>query len=202
MLASNTNLDKCYQLLGLDREASLDRVKSAYRSLARKFHPDLNPNDVQAHQRFITLNQAYQLLLDSLPVHSSSPPAYSVRATPSPTSQTTAYPAQAKTATPTSTPREEELKWELYYELQSLLKKKQFLKAIVLIEGLAQRFSLDPQICQWQGIIYSQFGNELFKQRDFEKARIYLTKALRVDPHNRQLGEEVDLTLTRIAKLS
>jgi tetratricopeptide (TPR) repeat protein len=196
MLASNTNLDKCYQLLGLNREASLDRVKSAYRSLARKFHPDLNPNDVQAHQRFITLNQAYQLLLDSLPTH--SPPASSVRAT----TPTTAYPSAVKTSTPESTQKEEELKWELYHELQSLLKKKQFLKAIVLIEGLAQRFSLDLQICQWQGIIYSQFGNELVKQRDFDKARIYLKKALKVDPHNRQLVAEVDRTLTRIAKLS
>jgi tetratricopeptide (TPR) repeat protein len=201
MLASTTNLDKCYQLLGLDREASLDRVKSAYRSLARKFHPDLNPDDVQAHQRFITLNQAYQLLLDSLPTH--SPSASSSRATtPRPSQSTTVYPSDVKTSTPKSTQQEEELKWELYYELQSLLKKKQFLKAIVLIEGLAQRFSLDLQICQWQGIIYSQFGNELVKQRDFNKARIYLKKALRVDPHNRQLVAEVDLTLTRIAKLS
>jgi tetratricopeptide (TPR) repeat protein len=198
MLASNTNLDKCYQLLGLDREASLDRVKSAYRSLARKFHPDLNPHDVQAHQRFITLNQAYQLLLDSLPTH--SPPA-SGTATSRP-QPPTAYSSEPKTSTPASTQQEEELKWELYYELQSLLKKKQFLKAIVLIEGLAQRFSLDPQVCQWQGIIYSQFGNELVKQRDFDKARIYLKKALRVDPHNRQLVAEVDRTLTRIAKLS
>jgi tetratricopeptide (TPR) repeat protein len=201
MLASNTNLDKCYQLLGLDREASLDRVKSAYRSLARKFHPDLNPHDVQAHQRFITLNQAYQLLLDSLPTH--SPPASSSRATTTrSTPPPTAHPSAVKTSTPESTQKEEELKWELYYELQSLLKKKQFLKAIVLVEGLAQRFSLDLQICQWQGIIYSQFGNELVKQRDFHKARIYLKKALRVDPHNRQLVAEVDRTLTRIAKLS
>jgi tetratricopeptide (TPR) repeat protein len=201
MLASNTNLDKCYQLLGLDREASLDRVKSAYRSLARKFHPDLNPHDVQAHQRFITLNQAYQLLLDSLPTH-SSPPASSSRATPTRSTSPPAQPSEVKTSAAEPTPQEEELKWELYYELQSLLKKKQFLKAIVLIEGLAQRFSLDLQICQWQGIIYSQFGNELVKQRDFTKARIYLKKALRVDPHNRQLVTEVDRTLTRIAKLS
>ncbi len=197
MLVSNTNLDKCYQLLGLDREASLDRVKLAYRSLARKFHPDLNPNDVQAHQRFITLNQAYQLLLDSVTAH--SPSTSSAANTPG---STTAYPSEVKTSTPESSQQEEELKWGLYHELQSLLNKKQFLKAIVLIEGLAQRFSLDPQICQWQGIIYSQFGNELVKQRDFEKSKIYLKKALRVDPHNRQLVEEVDRTLTRIAKLS
>ncbi len=184
MLASSTNLDKCYQLLGLDREASLDRVKSAYRALARRFHPDLNPNDAQAHQRFITLNQAYQLLIDRMP------------AVP------VARPANSPETAPEMTQQESDLKWQLYYELQSLLKQKQFLKAIVLIEGLAQRFDLDTQICQWQGIIYSQFGQELIRKRELNKASIYLKKALKVDPLNRQLMAEVDLALDRITQLS
>ena len=191
MLASTTNLDKCYQLLGLDREASLDRVKSAYRLLARKFHPDLNPNDAQAHQRFIVLNQAYQLLLDRLPAASVT------RSTPAPETAT-----QTQSAEPEMTQQESALKWQLYYELQSLLKEKQFLKAIVLIEGLAQRFDLDHQVCQWQGIIYAQFGQELIKKRELAKATIYLKKALKVDPLNRQLIAEVDIALDRIAQLS
>jgi tetratricopeptide (TPR) repeat protein len=198
MLASITNLDKCYQLLGLDREASLDDVKSAYRALARKFHPDLNPHDLQAPQRFIHLNQAYQILLERAAIVSnrtaSQPPqSPHVRVT------TTNPPTTTK---PELTQQEAELKWELYYELQSLLKQQEFLKAIVLIEGLAQRFSLDHQICQWQGIIYSQFGNKLIKQREFDKAKIYLKKALKVDPHNRQLWAEVDRAFNRIAQLS
>ncbi len=180
MFASTTNLDKCYQLLGLYRGASLDEIKVAYRKLARKFHPDLNPGDVQAHQHFINLNQAYQLLLDKIRPHS--------------------IPAATQKTAVRST-NEDVLKWQLYYELQSLLKQQQFLKAVALIEGLAQRSPQDAQICQWQGIIYSQFGHQLIKNRDLEKATIYLKKALRVDPHNRQLCQEVDLGLARIAQL-
>ncbi len=201
MLVSTTNLNKCYQLLGLDRQASLDEMKSAYRALARKFHPDLNPDDAHAHDRFITLNQAYQVLIDqTIP---QSPPSTTVKAATHPSTPTTTVP---QTATPKSAPdltqQESELKWQLYAELQSLLKRQQFLKAIALIEGLAQRFVLDRQICQWQGIIYSQFGHKLIERREFGKARIYLKKALKVDPHNRQLWEEVDRAFNRVPQLS
>lgn len=205
MLASITNLDKCYQLLGLDRGASLDDVKSAYRQLARKFHPDLNPHDLQAPQRFIRLNQAYQMLLEQLPTTSRNPSIpNSVQSSPTKvtTDRTPPTTPESPAEMPEMTKEEIELKWQLYAELQSLLKQQQFLKAIVLIEGLARRFSLDHQICQWQGIIYSQFGNKLIKQREFDKAKIYLKKALKVDPHNRQLWAEVDRAFNRIAQLS
>jgi tetratricopeptide (TPR) repeat protein len=199
MLASTANLDQCYQLLGIDRGASLDRLKAAYRSLARKLHPDLNPGDVDAHQRFIALNQAYQILLDKTPTHStpstsSSSPTNHVRV---------AYPVTPPPAATTEPSKNEaELKWQLYYELQLLLKQQQFLKAIVLIEGLAHHSPQDRQICQWQGIIYSQYGHQLIQSREFDKARIYLKKALKVDPRNRQLWQEVDRAFNRITQLS
>lgn len=194
MLAATTDLNKCYQLLGLDRQASLDEVKSAYRALARKFHPDLNPDDAQAHQRFITLNQAYQLLIErKLP---QPPQSTTVNTT------TTVPKTAPHESAPELTKQEAELKWQLYAELQSLLNRQQFLKAIALIEGLAQRFTLDRQICQWQGIIYSQFGHKLIERREFDKARIYLKKALKVDPHNRQLWEEVNQAFNRVTQLS
>jgi tetratricopeptide (TPR) repeat protein len=206
MLASTTNLDKCYQLLEIRRGASLDELKAAYRSLARKLHPDLNPDDADAHQRFISLNQAYQILLDRLQL--SSTPATSAAVQPTaPSSPTTVRtnnnyrsPQPAAKQAPTKT--EEELKWQLYYELQSLLQQQQFLKAIVLIEGLAHHSPQDAQVCQWQGIIYSQYGHQLIQKREFEKARIYLKKALKVDPHNRQLWQEVDRGFNRITQLS
>ena len=76
MLASTMNLDKCYQLLGICRGASLEELKAAYRSLARKLHPDLNPGDLDAPQRFIALNEAYQVLLGKSQSHSiRTPPA-------------------------------------------------------------------------------------------------------------------------------
>jgi tetratricopeptide (TPR) repeat protein len=204
MLASTTNLDQCYQLLGICRGASLDELKAAYRSLARKWHPDLNPNDLEAHQRFITLNQAYQVLL--VGIAAPREPHTPVPATPvtNPTTVrvTTHRPSSQPAASNPASKKEHELKWQLYYELQSLLKQQQFLKAIVLIEGLAHHAPHDRQICQWQGIIYSQYGHQLVQQREFDKARIYLKKALKVDPHNRQLWQEVDRAFNRITQLS
>ncbi len=196
MLASTTNLDKCYQLLGICRGASLDELKAAYRSLARKLHPDLNPGDTDAHQRFIALNQAYKILL----VGVTDPIAPSTPTHQSDTRVDRRPPHPA--ATPKPTQSEDELKWQLYYELQSLLKQQQFLKAIVLIEGLAHHAPQDRQVCQWQGIIYSQYGHQLIQRREFEKARSYLKKAIRVDPHNRQLWQEVDRAFNRITQLS
>jgi tetratricopeptide (TPR) repeat protein len=195
MLASTANIDQCYQLLGIYRGASIEELKAAYRSLARKLHPDLNPGDVDAPQRFISLNQAYQILLDKNQGDSTSTVSTTtVRSTDD------ARPQSAKTSTPNR--NEDDLKWQLYYELQSLLKQQQFLKAIVLIEGLAHHSPQDAQICQWQGIIYSQYGYQLIQRREFDKARIYLKKALKVDPHNRQLWQEVDRSFNRITQLS
>jgi tetratricopeptide (TPR) repeat protein len=206
MIASTTNLDQCYQLLGIYRGSSLDELKTAYRSLARKLHPDLNPNDVNAHQQFIALNQAYQILLDRIQTYPTrSTPPNSTATTHSSTTKvrvTTHRPAPQSTATEGQRKNEDELKWQLYYELQSLLKQKQFLKAIVLIEGLAHHSPQDNQVCQWQGIIYSQYGHQLIQHREFDKARIYLKKALKVDPHNRQLWQEVDRAFNRITQLS
>ncbi len=196
MLASTISLDKCYQLLGICRGASLDELKAAYRSLARKFHPDLNPNDLDASQRFIALNEAYQILLGKVQAHSvRTPPVNSA-------GSTTRREAPPAAKAHPATKNEDELKWQLYYELQSLLKQQQFLKAIVLIEGLAHHNPADAQICQWQGIIYSQYGHQLVQHREFEKARIYLKKALKVDPHNRQLWQDVDRAFNRITQLS
>jgi curved DNA-binding protein CbpA len=201
MLASTTNLDQCYQLLGIYRGASLDELKAAYRSLARKWHPDLNPNDADAHQRFIALSQAYKILLDRLqPIET---PSSTTPKQPNTTVRVNTHrPAQQPSATKASKKSEDELKWQLYYELQSLLKQQQFLKAIVLIEGLAHHTPQDHQVCQWQGIIYSQYARQLIQRREFDKARIYLKKALRVDPHNRQLWQEVDRAFNRITQLS
>jgi tetratricopeptide (TPR) repeat protein len=205
MVASTTNLDKCYQLLGICHGASLDELKTAYRALARKWHPDLNPGNVEAHQRFITIDRAYRLLLDKISSSSTRSSQTEFVQNTATASQTTPK-ATYRTPQPAapqnqSSKSESELKWQLYYELQSLLKQQQFLKAIVLIEGLVQHSPQDSQIYQWQGIIYSQFGYKLIERREFEKASIYLRKALKVDPHNRQLWEDVDRAFNRIYQL-
>lgn len=53
-----------YKLLELDKSASQADIKKAYRKLARKYHPDLNPNDKDAQARFQQLNEANEVLSD------------------------------------------------------------------------------------------------------------------------------------------
>jgi curved DNA-binding protein len=53
-----------YKILGVDKNASQEDIKSAYRKLARKHHPDLNPNDKEAHKRFQQINEANEVLSD------------------------------------------------------------------------------------------------------------------------------------------
>lgn len=53
-----------YQTLGVTREASKDDIQKAYRKLARKYHPDMNPNDKQAQEKFKRVQEAYDVLSD------------------------------------------------------------------------------------------------------------------------------------------
>jgi molecular chaperone DnaJ len=53
-----------YEVLGVDRKARLADIKKAYRKLARKYHPDLNPGDKRAEERFKQISQAYDTLSD------------------------------------------------------------------------------------------------------------------------------------------
>jgi curved DNA-binding protein len=53
-----------YQTLGIDKKATDKDIKAAYRKLARKYHPDLNPNDADAHKKFQQLNEANEVLSD------------------------------------------------------------------------------------------------------------------------------------------
>jgi curved DNA-binding protein len=53
-----------YKVLGLDKNATQDDIKKAYRKLARKHHPDLNPNDKEAHKKFQQINEANEVLSD------------------------------------------------------------------------------------------------------------------------------------------
>lgn len=53
-----------YEILGVSRDAALKDVKNAYRRLAREHHPDVNPGDHTAEQRFKDINEAYQVLSD------------------------------------------------------------------------------------------------------------------------------------------
>ncbi|MGH9435248.1 MAG: DnaJ domain-containing protein, partial [Terriglobia bacterium] len=53
-----------YKALGVDREAKPEAIRKAYRRLARKYHPDLNPGNKAAEEKFKEISEAYEILSD------------------------------------------------------------------------------------------------------------------------------------------
>lgn len=54
-----------YKILGVSEQAEEEQIKRAYRRLARKYHPDLNPNDSEAEEKFKNVAEAYEILGDT-----------------------------------------------------------------------------------------------------------------------------------------
>ena len=61
---SGSGYKNYFQVLGVERSADADSVKRAFRKLARKYHPDVNPGDVSAEARFKEISEAYEVLSD------------------------------------------------------------------------------------------------------------------------------------------
>jgi curved DNA-binding protein CbpA len=203
------NLAECYRILGLESGASFDAIKASYRRLARRYHPDVNPGNQQAKEKFIELTEAYRFLLSTIgstesvaqdgqraPVESSPTPA-----TPASTGKTRITRKQPSLQFTNLSPLEQQLKTNSYQQLQQMLKEQRFPRAIALIEGLARRIPQDSEVKQWQAIAYQRWGRQLIQERQFDKARIYLKKALRTDPHNRSLWAEVERDFRYMEKL-
>jgi curved DNA-binding protein CbpA len=215
------NLADCYRVLGLRSGAAFSEIKASYRRLARQYHPDVNPGDQRAKEKFIELTAAYKILLSTVKATdgqtsqgtannaAASSTAQSPPATPKATVKQTKPEPQIKVIkkqpgvefTPQLSDIERKLKQTVYAQLQQLLRDQRFPKAVTIVEGLAQRVPQDPEVRQWQAIVYQRLGRSLVSQKQFDKARIYLKKALRTDPHNRSLWAEVEREFRRIEQM-
>lgn len=201
-----------YRTLELTVGASLEEVKASYRRLARLYHPDVN-SESTAREKFMAVAEAYKVLLEiapSQPVPSAgvSPPEVTGETVSTVSSYwRPTYQVKVSKKEPSiqQNPRlseiEIKLKESAYRELQHLLKYQRFPRAIALVEGLTQRIPDDPEIRQWQAIAYQRWGRQLIKERQLDKARSYLKKALKTDPHNRALWAEVERDFRRLEQI-
>lgn len=201
------NIVECYEQLGLKSGASLSEVKASYRRLARQYHPDVNPNNQQAQQKFMAVTEAYKTLLTLVPQMAERETVPKVEKTTSPekqvkvtTKKTTTTTKKIEFVEPLSE-ADQKLKQNAYLQLQDLLKHGKYPRSIALIEGLAQRLPQDAEVKQWQAIVYQRWGRYLIADRQLDKARIYLKKALRTDPHNRALWAEIEQDFRNLEKL-
>lgn len=218
------NIGECYQILGLSSNATLAEVKNSYRRLARQYHPDMNPGNPRSQEQFIQISQAYQNLIHWLAQNSQqlseiagiyapqsaenyptelrqkSPQQYPQPAASNSTPQGTNQPPNFQHH-PNLSEFEKLLKQRAYAQLQALLKYQRFPRAIALVEGLVQRIPEDTEVRQWQAITYQRMGRYLIDMGEFEKAQIYLKKAIRTDPLNRSLLLEVQKDFWRLKTL-
>ncbi|TVQ08815.1 MAG: molecular chaperone DnaJ [Leptolyngbya sp. DLM2.Bin27] len=206
-----------YRLLGLRTGASFGDVKLAYRNLARLYHPDVNPGDQLAKEKFIQVTQAYQALVDALPAA-----AVTVARAADPKTQPVVVPhpspAQAARPQPVSPPVEEieltlsptpggseadqKLKVNSFKQLRGFFQEQRFPRAVALVEGLVQRFPADPEICQWHALTYYRWGHDLLNNGNLNKAEACLKKAWRVDPYNKSLRQALQLDFRRLEQLN
>jgi curved DNA-binding protein CbpA len=198
----------CYRLLGLRSGASFDDIKASYRRLVQQYHPDINQNDEKAKDKFIALTEAYKLLQTTI--------APEKRVTPSKSAQEyvqnidfssveeSTFGSAPKTTVSVHPPNlvdiEQRLKWKTYEQLQRFLQARQFPQAIALAEALAIRLPSDPEVRQWLAISYQIWGRALIGENQLPKARIYLKKALKTDPYNRTLWQEVQQDFQRLGQ--
>ena len=212
----------CYRLLGLRSGASFPDIKSSYRRLAQQYHPDINPDDERAKEKFIALTEAYKLLLQVIPPTEEKSKSYQKVSQPVETRQKQPTKTQAtqqqktrKVAKqqpkqqPKSKPKpphvaeiERRLKWKTYEQLQTFLKERRFPQAIALAEALVERLPHDAEVRQWLAISYQLWGRALIAEKQLLKARIYLKKALKTDPKNKSLMNEVQRDFKKLVASS
>ncbi len=207
----------CYRLLGLRSGASFPDIKSSYRRLAQQYHPDINPDDDRAKEKFIALTEAYKFLLQVIPQQEDKSRNNVSQAVETPTSEVKRAketwqqkPPSATKQSPSQQPKskpphvaeiEQRLKWKTYEQLQQFLRERRFPRAIALAEALVERLPNDAEVRQWLAISYQLWGRALIAEKQLLKARIYLKKALKTDPKNKSLISEVQRDFQKLEQV-
>ncbi|WP_414623117.1 DnaJ domain-containing protein [Calothrix sp. CCY 0018] len=206
----------CYRLLGLRSGASFPDIKSSYRRLAQQYHPDINPDDDRAKEKFIALTEAYKLLLQVIPPTADNSYQNVSQAVETPQKQPTQVketrqqkaqevpkqpPQQPQPKPPHVAEIERRLKWKTYEQLQTFLKERRFPQAIALAEALVERLPHDAEVRQWLAISYQLWGRALIAEKQLLKARIFLKKALKTDPKNKSLINEVQRDFKKLEQV-
>jgi tetratricopeptide (TPR) repeat protein len=212
---------ECYRLLELTTTANLEDIKTSYRRLARQFHPDVNPHNTQAQDKFIRITEAYKVLLKIVstqptPVRSAprppthpevivtvkkTPPATPPSSSPPPAQTPPSHPPEPSAHPTVNTElsfTDQKLKFDTYRQLEDLIKRRSLPRAIAIVEALQARLPNDLEIRQWQALIYQRWGRQLIADRKLNQARAYLKKALKTDPHNKSLWTEINKDFRRI----
>ena len=207
------HLSECYRLLRIPRNATLDDIKVAYRRLARKYHPDVNPDDPTATDKFRLVQEAYKILKDAdkgdqpKEAFARESSMRSHMATPSPKSPQPHPKIKIEVKQvnnqidPINSNPELKLKLDLLRRVQDLLKQKKYLVAIAVVEGMSERFPSSPEVIHWKAVTYHRWSSELILVGKLREAEIYLNKALNTDPKNRELSFEVKRDLERVQNL-
>jgi hypothetical protein len=200
MISSNITLEQAYQLFGLKPSASIDLIKAIYRQMAKAMHPDLNPHDPTARDRFNTLNRAYQLLLAAAysiadNIHSNNSPNLE------PDSQSPDVRVSYVVDPPLS-PKDLQLKQEVFADLEKLIRQEDFIKAVSIVDLLVRVIPNSPEISRKQSEVYFKYAQDLVKQHtQLNLARTYLKASLKIDPHNQQRWEAVNREFNRIERM-
>ncbi|MFH7025020.1 MAG: DnaJ domain-containing protein [Heteroscytonema crispum UTEX LB 1556] len=215
---SSSDLSVYYHILGLPIDATEQEIKVAYRQLAWRYHPDVNPGDRNAEALFKQVVEAYQILI----AFKQSPQAFSEsqKQTKQPKSSDSTTPQKpassakvrfyvrrpeqhsekSEVSQPNLSAKESLFKLDTLKQLEDLVKRQKWQQAIALAENLATRFPKDSNLSQWQAYIYHGWARKLLERKQYDSARIYLKKALQTDPHNRRLWNEIEKDYQRIER--
>jgi tetratricopeptide (TPR) repeat protein len=205
MTRSNITIAESYELFGLNPSSwwaqplkmRIEEIKSIYRQMAKEIHPDLNPNDATALDRFTILNQAYQLLLEAAQSDTDS----KIDTAPNPESN-----SKIRVDYVIDRPlcaEDLQLKQEVFESLEKLIRQGNFKQAVSTIDLLVRVIPDRPEISKKQSEIYFQYAQDLVKQRSqLNLARTFLKESLRIDPHNRQHWQAVNREFNRIERLT